>query len=84
MPVYLTSQRVMVGFDVVLLLLLPLLLFSVYTFQSKGNFIVMLLYGLAGLCRWVAGVVLLAGGSGVREGWDNLWEGIEGGNSPKC
>jgi hypothetical protein len=64
---------------VILLLLLPLLLFSVFTFQSRGNLIIMVLYGVAAVVRWAAGVVLLAKGSVVREGWDNLWEGIEGG-----
>jgi hypothetical protein len=56
-----------------------LLLFSVFTFQSRGNLIIMVLYGVAAVVRWAAGVVLLAKGSVVREGWDNLWEGIEGG-----
>lgn len=50
----------MVGFDVLLLLLLPLLLFSVFTFQSKGNCIIMLVYALAGAVRWLAGIFLLS------------------------
>lgn len=53
----------MAGFDVLLLLLLPLLLFSVFTFQSKGNLIIMLVFAAASGVRWAAGVFLLGKGS---------------------
>lgn len=74
----------MVAMDVLLLLSLPLLIFSVFTFQQKGNTIIMVYVSALILTRWVSGLILLAGSSTLREGWDNLWSAAEEGNSPLC
>jgi hypothetical protein len=73
-----------VGFDVVLLLLLPLLLFSVFTFQAKGNAIIMGVFGSLAVARWGGGLLLLGGDSSLKEGWLNLWAATEQGRSPLC
>ena len=69
----------MIGIDVVLLLSVPLLIFSVFNFQQKGNLIIILFIGLLGLVRWASGLVFLIGSPELREGWNNLWELADGG-----
>lgn len=81
---YLLSQRMIVALDVLLLFALPLLVFSVFTFQKKGNLIIMVFSSGLAIARWCAGVMLLTGGSSVRESWSKLWESLDEGSSAKC
>jgi hypothetical protein len=74
----------MVAMDVLLLLSVPLLIFSVFTFQQKGNAIIMIYVSALVLTRWIGGLMLLTGGSTLREGWDNMWSTADKGNSPLC
>ena len=69
---------------VLLALVLPLTLFSVYTFQSKGNLIILIFYAVMMAIRWCGGLALLAWGSVTKTGWENMWELIQGGDSNKC
>lgn len=70
--------------DVILLLSVPLLIFSVFTFQQKGNKIIMAFVFALVLTRWVGGLMLLTGSSSLREGWDNMWSASEEGTSSLC
>lgn len=81
---YLTWQRVMIGMNVVIFLCMPLMMFSVYSFQMKGNKIIMIFVGVLIAVRWVAGVAFLASSSPVSDAWNNLWSASDSGNSPLC
>ena len=82
--VYLLSQRLIVAFDVLTIVLLPLLVFSVFKFYTKGNFIIVVLNAVLHALRWIAAVMFLAGESGLRESWDNLWRAADYGQSKAC
>ncbi len=73
-----------VAFDVLCLLLLPLLLFSVFKFYTKGNLIIIITNSLFQGLRWISGVVFEAGDKSLKESWANLYEAAQYGNSPQC
>lgn len=71
-----------VAFDVLCLLLLPLLIFSVFKFYTKGNLIIIVINALFQALRWISGVVFEAGDKTLKEGWRNLYEAAQYGSSP--
>ena len=81
---YIISQRVMISVDVVLLLLIPVAVFSVFTFQSTGNVIIIIVYGVTSAVRWIFGLVFMVWSSPMKDGWNNMWNSIEEGGHAKC
>jgi hypothetical protein len=61
--VYLVSQNGMVALDVILIFFLPLMAFSVFTFYTKGNFIIVMFLAVLNLIRLVFGMIFLISGS---------------------
>jgi hypothetical protein len=81
---YLIAQRMIVAFDVLCLLLLPLLLFSVFKFYTKGNLIIIIANALFQGLRWISAVVFEAGDKALKESWGNLFEAAQYGENPQC
>jgi len=50
------TQRSIIAFDVILIITLPILLFSVFKFYMKGNLIIIVLNVLFMTARWVSGI----------------------------
>jgi hypothetical protein len=73
-----------VAFDVLLLLFIPLLLFSVFKFYTKGNLIIIGLVTLIAIGTWVSGIMFLGGEGDLREEWGNLWEAMGRGSGSLC
>jgi integral membrane sensor domain MASE1 len=73
-----------VAFDVLCLLLLPLLIFSVFKFYTKGNLIIVAINVLFQGLRWISGVVFEASDKTLKESWRNLYEVAQYGASPEC
>ena len=59
----------MVAFDVLLLFSLPFLAFSVFTFYTKGNLIIVLFVALLDLVRLIFGLLFVFARSGQKEVW---------------
>jgi len=62
-----------IAFDVLCLIFLPLLVFSVFKFYTKGNLIIIVANSLFQGLRWIAAVVFEAGDRGLRDSWSNLF-----------
>lgn len=71
--VYIVSQKMMIGLDVVIMLMVSLLIFSVFHFRPQGNFIIIIVVLVLFLVRWIGGLMFLLGSGPLRQAWDNLW-----------
>lgn len=70
--------------DVLCLVLLPLLIFSVFKFYTKGNLIIIVVNSVFQCMRWVSSVVFLAADQELKKNWGNLLAAAEYGDSPMC
>jgi len=74
----------MVALDVTLLFFLPLMAFSVFTFYTKGNFIIAIFLGVLNLVRLVFGLMFIKSGSSQKDLWNNIWESTKQGTALEC
>lgn len=81
---YIISQRMLVSFDVLCLLFLPLLIFSVFKFYTKGNLIIIVINSIFQGMRWISALIFEAGESQLKKNWNTLLEVSEYGNNQMC
>jgi hypothetical protein len=74
----------MVALDVTLLFFLPLMAFSVFTFYTKGNFIIAIFLGVLNLVRLIFGMIFMISGSSQKDLWSTIWENTKQGTSLEC
>ena len=70
--------------DVLCLVFLPLLIFSVFKFYTKGNLIIIVINSVFQCMRWISAVVFLAADTQLKQNWGNLFEAAKYGESPMC
>ena len=63
---YIVSQRMIVAFDVLCVLGIPLLMFSVFKFYTKGNLIIIIINSILQAVRWISALIFVAGESQLR------------------
>jgi hypothetical protein len=73
-----------IAFDVLSILFLALLVFSVFKFYTKGNLIIIIINSIFQGLRWISGVIFEAGEKGLKQSWSNLYEAAQYGASPLC
>ncbi len=73
-----------VAFDVLSLLMLALLMFSVFKFYTKGNLIIIIINSLFQAMRWISALLFQVGEKSLRQSWFNLLKAAEYGESPVC
>jgi hypothetical protein len=74
----------MVAFDVLLLFCLPFLVFSVFTFYTKGNLIIVIFVAVLDLVRLVFGLVFVFARSSQKDLWETLWVSTKYGTASEC
>lgn len=70
--------------DVLCMVFLPLLIFSVFKFYTKGNLIIIGVNSVFQGMRWISAVVFLAADQQLKKNWGNLLAAAEYGDSPMC
>jgi hypothetical protein len=63
----------LVSFDVLSLIFLPLLMFSVFKFYTKGNLIIIVLNSIFQGMRWISALIFEAGEKQLRQKWGNIF-----------
>jgi hypothetical protein len=62
-----------IAFDVLVILGIPLLLFSVFTFYTKGNLIIIVLNAVIEIMGWISSILFISSEPSLTGGWSKLW-----------
>jgi len=56
----------------------------VFTFYTKGNFIIVIFLGVLNLLRLVFGMMFMISGSSQKDIWNTIWESTQQGTALEC